>query len=115
MRIDVRVNESFIRLQLDNKPHIIVARLLFMYLIVVYDVCTRRIQAVHNFLRQYLHWVQNSVFEGEVTSTKLKEIRETLPKLIDERDHILVYVLGSKHQIKDKISLGKSLEDFEVV
>ncbi len=42
--------------------------------------------------RQYLNWVQNSVFEGEITSVKLKELLKKAKRIMDlEADSIIVF------------------------
>ena len=43
--------------------------------------------------RRYLKWVQNSVFEGEISEAKYKEMIVHLTKLIKEKDSdsIVVY------------------------
>jgi len=34
--------------------------------------------------RKYLNWIQNSVFEGEITKVKLKELKSLSKKIMDE-------------------------------
>jgi CRISPR-associated protein Cas2 len=46
-----------------------------MYVIIVYDVQVERIDDLRKYLRRYLDWVQNSVFEGELTLAQLEEIK----------------------------------------
>ena len=68
-----------------------------MYVILVYDVGTERLMKVHNFLRTYLHWVQNSVFEGEITNANLERVLKKLKELIDPtKDSIVVYMFRDK-------------------
>lgn len=63
-----------------------------MYVILVYDVEQERVVKVCKYLRRYLHWVQNSVFEGEITEAKLERLKAGLRKLIDEEiDSIYLY------------------------
>jgi len=64
-----------------------------MYVIVVYDVDVKRVAKVHKFLRQYLHWRQNSVFEGELTRAQLYRVKKYLEKLVESNDSILIYEL----------------------
>lgn len=62
------------------------------YVVIVYDVGVERVNKVRTFLRQYMNWVQNSVFEGELTKAELVKIRSKLKELIDENyDHIICY------------------------
>jgi CRISPR-associated protein Cas2 len=73
-----------------------------MYVVVVYDVSVERVNKVKKFLRQHLHWVQNSVFEGEVTRAEFGRIKEGIKELIDEdEDSVVIYKLrsGPKREI----------------
>jgi len=45
-----------------------------MYVILVYDVNEKRVAKMLKLCRRYLNWIQNSVFEGEITEVKLKEL-----------------------------------------
>ena len=45
-----------------------------MYVILVYDINQKRVGKMLKLCRQYLNWIQNSVFEGELTDVKLKEL-----------------------------------------
>jgi len=68
-----------------------------MYVVIVYDVNVSRVNKVKKFLRQYLHWVQNSVFEGETTLAEFERIKEGLLDLIDkDEDSVIIYKLRSK-------------------
>jgi len=71
-----------------------------MYVVIVYDVNVSRVNRVKKFLRQHLHWVQNSVFEGEVTSAEFERIKAGILDLIDEdedsEDSVVIYKLRSK-------------------
>jgi len=68
-----------------------------MYIIIVYDVSFERVSKVCNFLRSYLSWVQNSVFEGEITESQLMRIENGLKNIIDENtDSIRIYIMRIK-------------------
>ena len=72
-----------------------------MYVIIVYDVEQKRVTKVMKFLRRYLMWVQNSVFEGEVTAAKFKEIQMGLKKLIKkDKDSVLFYKLSQQRDMQ---------------
>jgi len=67
-----------------------------MYIVVVYDVNVKRVNHVKKFLRRHLHWVQNSVFEGEVTLAEYERIKARLKEIIDEsEDSVVIYKLRS--------------------
>lgn len=75
-----------------------------MYLIVVYDIEIDRINRVHKFLRKYLFWRQNSVFEGEVTKAQIEQIKSGLNDIIKkEKDSVLVYILDSKSSFQFEV------------
>jgi CRISPR-associated protein Cas2 len=63
-----------------------------MKVIVTYDVGVERIDNVRKLLKQYLSWIQNSVFEGEITISSLQQLQNRLTKIIDrDVDSILIY------------------------
>lgn len=63
-----------------------------MYLMIVYDVNAKRVNKVKSCLRTYLYWIQNSVFEGEISEVKYKEMINKVKELIDEdEDSIVIY------------------------
>ncbi len=75
-----------------------------MYVIIVYDIEQKRVAKVCKFLRRYLTWVQNSVFEGEITPAKFKELKIGLKKIIKkDKDSILFY------RLKDEKFLNKEI------
>lgn len=45
-----------------------------MYVILVYDFGERRVGKMLKLCRRYLNWIQNSVFEGEISEVRLKEL-----------------------------------------
>ena len=84
-----------------------------MYVIIVYDVEKKRVTKVCNFLRRYLHWVQNSVFEGELTDGKYAEVQIGLKRRIKaDKDSILFYKLRASYDIeKEVMGLEKAAVD----
>ena len=65
-----------------------------MYVIIVYDINVDRVNKVKSFLRQYLFWIQNSVFEGDITESEFEIIYNGLMKIIDDDvDSIIIYKL----------------------
>ena len=43
-----------------------------MYVILIYDVNVKRVGKMLKLCRQYLCWIQNSVFEEEISEAKLQ-------------------------------------------
>jgi len=75
-----------------------------MYVVIAYDVNVKRVNKVKKFLRRYLNWVQNSVFEGEVTEADLEEIKLKLKDIIDENeDMIIIYKFSSVKVMKREV------------
>jgi CRISPR-associated protein Cas2 len=67
-----------------------------MYVIVVYDIEVERIDAVRHILKQYLTWIQNSAFEGEITQGLLEELRLKIFAVIEkEKDSVIVYTINN--------------------
>jgi CRISPR-associated protein Cas2 len=63
-----------------------------MYLVVVYDTAVERNPKILRVCRQYLHHVQRSVFEGELSAAQLRRFRAAVEAVIDSQyDHVLVY------------------------
>lgn len=64
-----------------------------MYILIIYDARPQIGQRLCKLLRRHLNWIQNSVFEGEVTKAKLNRICIEIRKIIDNNfDSVLVYV-----------------------
>lgn len=63
-----------------------------MLVILVYDVDAKRIPKVLKVGRRYLHWVQNSVFEGYLSETQLRDLIRELKRVIDlSYDALVIY------------------------
>ncbi|MGI0016372.1 MAG: CRISPR-associated endonuclease Cas2 [Nitrososphaera sp.] len=77
---------------------------------VVYDVAVERIDRVRGVLKQYLNWVQNSAFEGELTEGQLQELSTRLRDAIEkEKDSILMYRFSNPKWVsKNIIGIEKS-------
>ena len=75
-----------------------------MYVLVVYDVDVKRVSRVHKYLKRYLHWVQNSVFEGELTDAQIEEVKVGLQRtLIREDDSVLLYTARDQRWLDKQI------------
>jgi CRISPR-associated protein Cas2 len=75
-----------------------------MYVIIVYDINVDRVNKVKSFLRTHLHWIQNSVFEGEVTKSELEEIKDGLKGIINkDEDSVILYTMRSEKALKRKV------------
>jgi CRISPR-associated protein Cas2 len=79
-----------------------------MYVIMVYDVSVERVSQVLTLARKYLHWVQNSVFEGELSEANLLKLKNELTHVIDEeRDSVIFYLLRTTKYFA-RVTMGRS-------
>jgi len=86
-----------------------------MYLLIVYDVGVERVNRVKSYLRTELHWVQNSVFEGEVTESQFRRIEMNLKRIIDEdKDSVVIYSFRSESAVKRNV-LGVEKSPIDVI
>lgn len=68
-----------------------------MYVILVYDVGEKRVGKMLKLCRQYVNWIQNSVFEGEISEVKLKELVIKARGIMDEEIDSLI-IFQSRHE-----------------
>ncbi|MCS7254504.1 MAG: CRISPR-associated endonuclease Cas2 [Armatimonadetes bacterium] len=84
-----------------------------MYVVIVYDVEQSRVAKVCQYLRRFLHWVQNSAFEGELTESQLERIKADLRDMIDlDYDSVYIYRLPDRSAVrKEVIGREKAITD----
>lgn len=86
-----------------------------MYVIVVYDISVddngqRRWNKVFKLCKQYLHHVQNSVFEGEINEANLYKLSKKLEaELNKEVDSLIVFKSRNERWV-ERMFLGKKEE-----
>ena len=79
-----------------------------MYIILAYDVNSKRVSKVMKVVKRYLLPVQKSVYEGFITEAKLKALKkELVDKIEPETDGIVIYKF-SGYGLPVKDVLGKS-------
>jgi CRISPR-associated protein Cas2 len=78
-----------------------------MYVILVYDIGEKRVAKMLKLCRRYLNWIQNSVFEGEITEVKLKELTSRAKTLMDESQDSLILFKSREERWLDKEVIGK--------
>jgi len=75
-----------------------------MYVILVYDIEVTRVTKVLKTCRRYLNWVQNSVFEGEISGAKLQALKLALKRIIQqEEDSVLIYRLRDERALRKEV------------
>ncbi|MDD2425696.1 MAG: CRISPR-associated endonuclease Cas2 [Bacteroidales bacterium] len=86
-----------------------------MYVILVYDVGEKRVGKMLRLCRKYLNWIQNSVFEGEITDVKLKELIYRVEGIIKKEVDSIIIFKNTDEKWLDKQIVGKersSLDNF---
>lgn len=83
-----------------------------MYVILVYDCGEKRVAKMLKLCRRYLNWIQNSVFEGEITEVKLKELSLKIKLLVEEQDSVIVFS-GRTEKWLDKQVIGKERSNID--
>jgi CRISPR-associated protein Cas2 len=77
-----------------------------MYCIVVYDIKEKRVARMLKLCRRYLNWIQNSVFEGELTELKLKELKHEAGKIMVAEEDSLIIFRSREQRWLDKEIIG---------
>ncbi|NOU45915.1 MAG: CRISPR-associated endonuclease Cas2 [Bacteroidales bacterium] len=78
-----------------------------MYIILVYDIGEKRVGKMLKLCRQYVNWIQNSVFEGEISEVKLKELIIKAKAIIKpEVDSVIIFNTRQEKWL-DKQVIGK--------
>jgi CRISPR-associated protein Cas2 len=84
-----------------------------MYVILVYDMDTKRVGKMLKLCRRYLNWIQNSVFEGELTEVKLKELLNEAKGIMKlETDSIIVFTSRQEKWL-EKMVIGKEKNNLD--
>jgi len=75
-----------------------------LFVILVYDFGEKRVAKALKTCRRYLNWVQNSVFEGEISEVNLKKLKAELERVMDEEeDSIIIYTWRTQRYTKREI------------
>ena len=77
-----------------------------MYVIAVYDVNEKRVAKMLKLCRRYLNWIQNSVFEGEISEVKLKEMLIEAEDLLNAEEDSLILFKSRNSRWLDKQIIG---------
>ncbi|MGB9873488.1 MAG: CRISPR-associated endonuclease Cas2 [Hydrogenobacter sp.] len=71
-----------------------------MKVILVYDISIEeprdqnRLNKVRQVVRKYINHIQKSVFEGELSPSKLERLKNEVLRVVDKkRDSVIIYIL----------------------
>jgi CRISPR-associated protein Cas2 len=75
-----------------------------MYVIAVYDVGEKRVAKMLKLCRRYLNWIQNSVFEGELSELQLRKFEQEVRELLVlKEDSVIIFKSREEHWLEKKI------------
>ncbi|MDR6197764.1 CRISPR-associated endonuclease Cas2 [Siphonobacter sp. SORGH_AS_0500] len=77
-----------------------------MYVILVYDMGQKRVGKMLKLCRRYLNWIQNSVFEGEITEVQMKELVHKAKRIMNEEEDSLIVFKNRDQKWLDKQIVG---------
>lgn len=86
-----------------------------MYVILVYDVGEKRVGKMLKLCRKYLNWIQNSVFEGELSDAQLLQLENKAKEIMKEEIDSLIIFKNRNPNWLDKKIIGQersSIENF---
>lgn len=75
------------------------------FCIAVYDVNQKRVGKMLKLFRRYLTWVQNSVFEGDLTGSQLKELQQHALRIMQDDDGVVFYQFRDERYV-ERLALG---------
>lgn len=70
-----------------------------MFVMITYDVPAKRTARFRKLLRRYLGHEQFSVFFGDLSGSKLEQMRRELNKLVADNDRVLEFVAENRHNV----------------
>jgi CRISPR-associated protein Cas2 len=71
--------------------------------ILVYDTAVKHNPKALRTCRRYLHWVQRSVFEGQLTPAQLRQLHADLNTVLDGLDSVIVYMIDGPATLKREV------------
>lgn len=85
-----------------------------MFVILAYDVASKRTGRVMKIAKKYLNARQRSVFEGFITEGQLKALKKEIAEVIEpEKDSVIMYKLySSKYILRDEIGKSDKRESY---
>ena len=86
-----------------------------MYVILVYDVNEKRVGKMLKLCRRYMNWIQNSVFEGELTEVKLKELILEARRIMKIETDSLIIFSSRQEKWLEKQVIGKEKNEIDNV
>ena len=86
-----------------------------MYVIAMYDVGEKRVGRMLKLFRRYLHWIQNSVFEGEISDVKLNELKIKALNIMDEETDSVIIFKNRQEKWIEKEIVGQERKEIDTL
>ena len=75
-----------------------------MYIIAVYDCGEKRVGKMLKLCRRYLTWIQNSVFEGELSLAQLQKLKIEAAAIMDKQtDSFIIFTSRQERWLEKEI------------
>lgn len=84
-----------------------------MYVILVYDIAEKRVGKMLKLCRRYLNWIQNSVFEGELSEVKLKELMQEAGNIMDRENDSIIVFKSRQEKWLEKMVVGREKNELD--
>jgi len=75
--------------------------------ILVYDCGEKRVAKMLKLCRQYLNWIQKSVFEGDISEVKLLELKNKASNIMEVVGDSLIIFSSRDNKWLNKEIIGK--------
>lgn len=75
----------------------------------MYDTAQARNSSILGLCRQYLHWVQRSVFEGQLSDAQFRLFTAALEQLVVGDDAVIVYEISASSFVR-RTAIGAAPE-----
>lgn len=86
-----------------------------MYVILVYDIGVKRVGKMLKLCRRYLNWIQNSVFEGELSEVKLRQLKQEAKAIMDKDEDSMIIFKSRNEKWLDKEVVGVEKNDMDTL
>ncbi|MEA3447342.1 MAG: CRISPR-associated endonuclease Cas2 [Bacteroidota bacterium] len=78
-----------------------------MYVIAMYDIGEKRVAKMLKLFRRYLNWIQNSVFEGEISDAQLESLKYEAKEIMEPEGDSLIFFKSRERKWLDKEIVGQ--------
>lgn len=84
-----------------------------MFIILMYDIGEKRVGKMLKHCRRYLNWIQNSVFEGEISEGGLAALKAEAAAIMQDDDSLIIFKSRNEKWL-DKEIIGKERGETDI-